>query len=107
MANTNRSIQGKTDETEIKQTVATPLRFQTKAILAALLDVFANLQNVTDRCFEGIVEIIEYQPDLFFNASQGPCIRQGVASLLIDFTMPLSKAHRLALGWPAAESTIH
>ena len=65
MANTNRSIQGRTDETEIEQTVATPLRFQTKVILAALLDAFANLQNVIDRRFEGFVEIIEYQPDLF------------------------------------------
>ena len=86
MANTNRSIQGKTDETEIEQTVATPLRFQTKVILATLLDAFANLQNVIDRRFEGFVEIIEYQPDLFFNVSQGLCIRQGAASILIGFT---------------------
>ena len=64
-----------------------------KAILATLHDAFANLQNVIDRRFEGFVETIEYQPDLFFNVSQGLCIRQGAASILIGFTMPLLKLH--------------
>lgn len=46
-------------------------------ILAAILDAFANLQNISDQRFEEFVEIVKHQPAVFFEVIEKLFLEQG------------------------------
>ncbi|WP_454878572.1 hypothetical protein [Serratia inhibens] len=82
------------------------MRFD-KKIFSALLDAFANLQNLEDRRFEEFVEIVKHQPEALFDALKDFCLEKGQR---INHDWFVHAAFEVALsetGWQAAEIAIH
>ncbi len=77
------------------------------AIFSALLDSFANLQNVSDQRFEEFIEIIKHQPEALFDTLKVLCLEQGRR---INHDWFIHAAFLVAdtnSGWSAAEFAIH
>ncbi|MDJ0826424.1 MAG: hypothetical protein QNJ16_13040 [Rhodobacter sp.] len=82
------------------------IRFD-KEIFAALLDAFANLQNVADQRFEEFIEIIKHQPTAFFDVLKGLCLERGQRINQDWFRHAAFEIASTDAGWKAAESAIH
>uniref|UniRef100_UPI00192C6B7E hypothetical protein n=1 Tax=Delftia acidovorans TaxID=80866 RepID=UPI00192C6B7E len=76
-------------------------------IFSALLDAFANLQNVNDQRFEEFVEIVKLQPQALFEVLKILCLETGQR---INHDWFIHAAFVVALtdaGWNAAKAAIH
>lgn len=76
-------------------------------IFAALLDAFANLQNVNDQRFEEFVEIVKHQPEALFEVLNVLCLETGQR---INHDWFIHAAFEVAssdAGWNAAKAAIH
>ena len=81
------------------------IRFDT-TIFSALLDAFANLQNVNDQRFEEFVEIVKHQPEALFNTLKVLCLEKGQR---INHDWLIHSAFEVAstdAGWLAAKIAI-
>lgn len=82
------------------------LRFDV-AIFSALLDAFANLQNVNDQRFEEFVEIVKHQPGALFDVLKVLCLETGQR---INHDWFIHSAFMVAstdAGWSSAKAAIH
>ncbi|WP_445398025.1 hypothetical protein [Zobellella sp. An-6] len=82
------------------------IRFDTE-IFSALLDAFANIQNVDDRRFEEFVEIIKHQPKALFDALKHFCLERGLRVNQDWFVHAAFEVSTSEAGWHAAETAIH
>lgn len=82
------------------------IRFDTE-IFAALLDAFANIQNVDDRRFEEFVEIIKHQPKAFFDVLKNLSLERGSRINQDWFVHAAFEIANSETGWQAAEAAIH
>lgn len=76
------------------------------AIFSALLNAFANLQNVNDQRFEEFVEIVKHQPAAFFDTLKVLCLEKGQR---INHDWFIQSAYIVAStndGWLAAKAAI-
>lgn len=77
------------------------------AIFSALLDAFANLQNINDERFEEFIEIIKHQPEALFNALKVLFLEK---EQRINHDWFIHSAFEVAAtdaGWLAAKAAIH
>lgn len=82
------------------------IRFDNK-ILSALLNEFANLQNVDDRRFEEFVEIVKLQPETLFDVLKIHCLENGRRINQDWFIHGAFEVVRSESGWQTAEAAIH
>lgn len=76
------------------------------AIFSALLDAFANLQNVNDQRFEEFVEIVKHRPEALFDTLKVLCLEKGQR---INHDWFVHSAHIVAStdeGWLTAKIAI-
>jgi len=76
-------------------------------IFSALLDAFANLQNVNDQRFEEFVEIVKHQPETLFDVVKALCLETGQRinhDWFVHAAFVVASTHA---GWHAAKPVIH
>lgn len=76
------------------------------AIFSAILDVFANLQNINDQRFEEFVEIVKHQPKAFFDVLKVLCLETGRRINHDWFVYAAFVVASTDEGWPAAKAAI-
>lgn len=82
------------------------IRFDS-VIFSALLDAFANLQNVSGRRFEEFVEIVRHQPYALFDTLKLLCLERGRRINYDWFEHAAVMVAATDEGWFAAETAIH
>jgi len=82
------------------------LRFDA-GIFSALLDAFANLQNVNDQRFEEFVEIVKHQPEALFDVLKVLCLETGQRINHDWFIHAAFVVASTDAGWHAAKAAIH
>lgn len=82
------------------------IRFN-KSIFTALLDAFANLQNLNEQRFEEFVEIVRHQPDVFFDILKKLCLKTWKRINHDWFVHAAFEITKTSSGWSLAEMAIH
>ncbi|QYK04013.1 hypothetical protein [Shewanella zhangzhouensis] len=82
------------------------IRFD-KTIFTALLDAFANLQNVDDHRFEEFVGIVMHQPQALFDVLKILCLESGRRINQDWFVHAAFEVAQSERGWKVAEIAIH
>ncbi|WP_334109077.1 hypothetical protein [Methylobacillus sp.] len=77
------------------------------AIFSALLDAFANLQNVNDQRFEEFVEIVKHRPEALFDVLKTLCLETGQRINHDWFIHAALMVASTDTGWHAAKTAIH
>ena len=77
------------------------------AIFSALLDAFANLQNISGQRFEEFIEIVKHQPKALFDTLKLICLEKGRRINHDWFVHAAFMVAATDAGWPTAETAIH
>ncbi|TVL06245.1 hypothetical protein AYI82_16380 [Shewanella algae] len=76
-------------------------------IFSALLDAFANLQNVDDHRFEELVGIVMHQPKALYDVLKTLCLERSRRINKDWFIHAAFEVAKSKKGWQAAEAAIH
>lgn len=82
------------------------IRFD-KSIFAALLDAFANLQNLNEQRFEEFVEIVRQQPVVFFDILKKLCLERWKRVNHYWFVHAAFEITTIPSEWTIVEKVIH
>lgn len=77
------------------------------AIFSAILDAFANLQNINDQRLEEFVEIVKHQPEALFDVLKVLCLETGQRINHDWFIHAAFVVASTDSGWHAAKAAIH